>query len=172
MKRMIRRLAMGLLGVGLSVGLLVGVLVSGAGPAAGQDYARLKSLTIDTLKGDSKLGRMVLPILLSGLGLTPEQKHEVQEIVADHRGPLENLFRQLQDANKELANQLLMANEINIEDVAPHVQRVSRLREQILLEGLTAVLEVRDVLTLEQLEKAAALKDQIRILHGVATGEE
>lgn len=154
--------------------IVAGVLVVGlwTGQAPGQEYDTLKSLAIDTLKGNSKLGKMVLPILLGGLELNPEQKHDVQEIVAYHRGPLENLFQQLQDANKELANQLLVAQEIGIEDVAPQVQRVSRLREEIFLEGLTAVLEVRDILTPEQLEKAAVLKNQIRALRDAATGEE
>ena len=163
---------LGFLRLGLVVGVLVGILGGVAGPAAGQDYDRLKSLAIEALKGDSKLGQLVLPILLSGLGLSPEQKLDVQEIIASHRKPLENLFRQLRDANKELAHQLLVANKISLEDVAPHVQRVSRLREEILLEGLTAVLEVREVLTPEQLEKAAALKDQVRALQGAVAGEE
>ena len=140
-----------------------------AGPTAGQDYETMKSLALDALKGDSKLGQMVLPILLGGLGLSPEQKAEVQEIVAYHRGPLEGLFRQLQDANKELANQLLVGKGVSLEDVTPQVQRIARLREEILLEGVTAVLEVRDVLTPEQLEQAIVLKEQLRALRGSET---
>ena len=157
-KSLIRSVAIGLLIVSLW-----------AGPTAGQDYETMKSLALDALKGDSKLGQMVLPILLGGLGLSPEQKAEVQEIVAYHRGPLEGLFRQLQDANKELANQLLVGKGVSLEDVTPQVQRIARLREEILLEGVTAVLEVRDVLTPEQLEQAIVLKEQLRALRGSET---
>ena len=151
----------------LAIGLLLVSLW--AGPTAGQDYGTLKSLALDALKGDSKLGKMVLPILLGGLGLSPEQKTEVQKVVAYHRGPLEELFRQLQAANKELASQLLVAEGLSLEDVTPQVQRISRLREEILLQGLTAVLEVRGVLTPEQLERAVALKEQLRSLGGSGT---
>ena len=158
MKSLLRNVAMGLLIMSLS-----------SSPAIGQDYQTLKSLALDALKGDSKLGQMVLPILLGGLGLSPEQKTEVQDIVAYHRGPLEGLFRQLQDANKELANQLLVAQGVSLEEITPQVQRIARLREEILLEGVTAVLEVRDVLTPEQLEQASVLKEQLRALRGSET---
>jgi Spy/CpxP family protein refolding chaperone len=43
---------------------------------------------------------------------------------------------------------------------------VSHIREQLLNEGLTVVLEVRQVLTPEQRAKAAQLREQLRTLQG------
>ena len=51
-------------------------------------------------------------------------------------------------------------------DVAPMAERVSQIREQLLHEGLTVVLQVRQVLTPEQRTKAARLREQLRTLQG------
>jgi Spy/CpxP family protein refolding chaperone len=105
-------------------------------------------------------------LLLKGVGLTTEQKQQVRDIFLAHRGNLETLFRELQVANTALTKTLFAAEEIGPADIAPYAERVTRLRQQLLHEGLTVVLEVRQVLTLEQRAKAARLRDQLRTLQG------
>jgi Spy/CpxP family protein refolding chaperone len=155
--------------------VVVGVLLLGfwTVPALGQASSVLESLAKKSSEGEG-LGAL-LPLLLKGIGLTPEQGQRVKEIVASHREPLEALFRQLQAANADLANKIIVADEIRAEDLAPQIQRITQLREQLLLEGLYAVLEVREVLTPEQRAKAVQLKDQIqsfgKTLGGAAEGK-
>lgn len=155
--------------------VVVGVLLVSflAAPAPGQEQSVLESLAKKSSEGEG-LGTL-LPLLLKGIGLTSEQGQRVKEIVASHREPLQALFTQLQAANADLANKIIVADKIKAEDLAPQIQRITQLREQLLLEGLSAVLEVREVLTPEQRAKAVQLKDQIqslgKTLGGTAAGE-
>jgi Spy/CpxP family protein refolding chaperone len=151
-------------------GLLLGLW---AARASGQESSVLESLAKKSSEGEG-LGAL-LPLLLKGIGLTPEQGQRVKEIVASHREPLQTLFIQLQAANADLANKIIVADGIKAEDLAPQIQRITQLREQLLLEGLSAVLQVREVLTPEQRAKAVQLKNQIqslgKTLGGTAEGK-
>jgi Spy/CpxP family protein refolding chaperone len=131
-------------------------------PVAGQDLGGLESLVTGTTQGNSP-GTMLL-LLLKGIGLTAEQKLRVKDIMVTHRGKLEDLFQELQVANAALTNTLLTSGELNAADVAPSAERVSSIREQLLNEGLTVVLEVRRVLTPAQRAKAARLREQWQAL--------
>jgi len=142
-------------------------LTLGVVPVAGQDQP-LESLG-KRLAGGESLGQL-LPLLLKGVGLSPEQGQRVQQIIASHRETLQSLFGQLQAANAALANKLIVPEEVKAEDLAPQVQRITELREQLLLEGLQAVLEVRSVLTPEQRAKAVQLKGQLQALGKTAGG--
>jgi len=141
--------------------LMVGLWVTLVG---GQDLDELESLVTGSSRGDGP-GTLVL-LLLKGIGLTAEQKQQVKEIFVARRHKLEDLFRELQVANAALTKTLLTADEIGPADIAPYAERVIRLRQQLLQEGLTVVLEVRQVLTPEQRAKAARLRDQLETLQG------
>ncbi len=149
--------------------VIVGLLLLGLWvvPVAGQEQT-LTSLAKGASGGDS-LGQL-LPLLLKEIGLTPEQTQHVQQIIASHRGTLQLLFGQLQVANADLANKLIVPEEVKAENLAPQVQRITELREQLLLEGLQAVLEMRAVLTPEQRAKAVQLKEQIQALRQTTSG--
>lgn len=131
---------------------------------AAQDLGGLESLITEGAQSSSP-GTM-LRLLLKGIGLTAEQKSQVKDILVNHRGRLESLFQELQVANVELTNTLLDPDDIGVADVAPVAERVSHIREQLLHEGLTVVLQVRQVLTPEQRAKAARLREQLRTLQG------
>ena len=140
------------------------VLSLWAAPVTGQDLGGLESLATGTTQGNNP-GTMLL-LLLKSIGLTAEQKLQVKEILVTHRGKLELLFQELQAANAALTNTLLAPDDIGSADVAPAAERVSQIREQLLNEGLTVVLEVRRILTPAQRAKAAKLRDQLRTLQG------
>jgi Spy/CpxP family protein refolding chaperone len=146
--------------------LMIGlVLLSPWAPrVAAQDLGGLESLI--TGGAQSTGPGAMLRLLLKGVGLTPEQKVQVKDILLTHRDKLASLFEELQVANAELTNTLLAPDDIEVADVAPVADRVSRIREQLLHEGLTVVLEIRQVLTSEQRAKAAQLREQLRALQG------
>lgn len=106
----------------------------------------------------------VLPVLLRGVRLTDEQRTQVRKIMSSHRPTFEKLFKQLREAQEETANKLLAGGKIQEQDLAPQVQRMVQLRSQLAQEGLKSVLEVRGILTPEQLAKAAKVKQRIDAL--------
>jgi Spy/CpxP family protein refolding chaperone len=107
---------------------------------------------------------MMLPLLLKGVGLTAEQQTRVQGVMKAHRTTLHTLFQQLQAAHEEMANKLFVPGAIQAEDLTPQVQRIAQLRDQLMQEGLKVTLEVRGVLTAEQLTKAAEIKQRMQTL--------
>ncbi len=131
---------------------------------AGQDLGGLESLITGGAQSNGP-GTM-LRLLLKGVGLTPEQKVQVKNILGAHGERLRSLFEDLQVANAELTNTLLTPDDIGVTDVAPVADRVSRIREQLLHEGLTVVMEIRQVLTPEQRAKAVRLREQLNALEG------
>jgi Spy/CpxP family protein refolding chaperone len=137
--------------VGLS---LWGVTVDGH-PRAGMGPGRMM--------GD--MPGMMLPLVLKGIDLTDEQEKRVHEIMQAHRATFRTLFREVQAAQEEVADKLLAPGELRAEDLTTPIQRVAQLREQLMQEGLKVALEVRGVLTPEQLTKAAELKERMRALH-------
>jgi Spy/CpxP family protein refolding chaperone len=108
---------------------------------------------------------MMLPLVLKGIDLTAEQEKQVHEIMEVHRATFRTLFSELQVAHKDVADKLFAPGTLGVEDLATQMQRVTQLREQLMQEGLKVALEVRGVLTPEQLAKAAELKDRMRALH-------
>jgi periplasmic protein CpxP/Spy len=107
---------------------------------------------------------MALPLLLRGAKLTPEQKAQVQQIMANHRGRFRDLFSKLRATQDQMANKLFSAERLQEADLAPQVQEISQLRNQLAEQGLKVVLEIRGVLTPEQLAKASQLKSQMQSL--------
>jgi len=108
---------------------------------------------------------MLIPLVLKGVELTPEQETRVQEIMAAHRATLRTLFQQMRETHEELSAKLFAPGDVQAADLTPYMQRLAQLREQLMQEGLNAALEVRGVLTAEQLAQAAALKDRMKALH-------
>jgi Spy/CpxP family protein refolding chaperone len=106
-----------------------------------------------------------LPLLLKAANLTADQKAQVHQIMANHRASLRDLFGQLRLSQDQMANKLLSVGKLQEADLAPHVQQISQLRNQLAEEGLRVVLEIRDILTPEQIAKASQLKLQMQSLH-------
>ena len=108
---------------------------------------------------------IALPLLLRGANLTADQKSQVQQIMANHRATFRDLFGQLRAAQDQMANKLFSAGRLQEADLAPQVQQIAQVRNQLAEEGLRVVLEIRGVLTPEQLAKASQLKSQMQSLH-------
>ena len=113
---------------------------------------------------------MMLPLVLKGIDLTDAQEQQVRKIMAAHRATFRTLFGELQVAHKDVADKLFAPGEVQTEDLTTQVQRVAQLREQLMQEGLKVALEVRGILTPEQLAKAADLKERMRALHAEMRG--
>ncbi len=104
---------------------------------------------------------MMLPLVLRHADLTPEQTDQVHKIMQANHGTLRTLFKQLQAANEDLANKLFAAGSVQAPDLAPQVQHITQLRQQLMDQGIKTALAIRAVLKPEQLAKVAQLKARL-----------
>jgi Spy/CpxP family protein refolding chaperone len=140
-------------------GVLVGVLLlAAAGPALAQAPGRESSMRGGG-RGDGELWLMI-----RASNLTPEQQTRVRAILSAHRKSASPLVEQLRQAQQELGTKLLAPGQVQAADLQPQLQRISQLRDQLAQDSAAAALEVRAVLTPEQLARVAQTKDRLKQL--------
>jgi Spy/CpxP family protein refolding chaperone len=104
-------------------------------------------------------GELWLMIRAANLG--PEQQATVRGILSAHRAATRPLIDQLRQAQQELGAKLLAPGPLQPADLQPQLGRISQLRDQLAQDGAQAALEVRAVLTPEQLARAAQTKERL-----------
>jgi Spy/CpxP family protein refolding chaperone len=105
-----------------------------------------------------------MPIRLLVRQMTPEQRRQVRGILAGSRAEMGGIAEQLRAAHDALADKMLGPGNVTDADVAPLVQRVATLHQQLVEKGARVMLQVRAVATPEQLAKAAQTKGKLRSL--------
>ena len=108
---------------------------------------------------------MMLPLLLRSANLTPEQEAQVQKIMADRRAQTRALVGEMRAAQGALLDKLFAAGDVKADDLKPELDRLTRARQQLMDHAVTTALDVRKVLTPEQLARTAKIKDRMRALH-------
>ena len=71
------------------------------------------------------------------------------------------IVAQLRGAQAELGQKLLAPGPVQAADLQPLLQRIGQLRAQLAQDSATAALEVRAVLTPEQLARVAQTKERL-----------
>jgi Spy/CpxP family protein refolding chaperone len=109
------------------------------------------------------MGRTVGELWLNirAAGLTPEQQAKVRGILSTHRTTTRPLIEQLRQTQQELGAKLLAPGPLQPADLQPQLGRIGQLRDQLAQDGAQAALEVRAVLTPEQLARAAQAKERL-----------
>jgi Spy/CpxP family protein refolding chaperone len=108
---------------------------------------------------------MLLPMILGKLDLSADQQTKVHAILEAHRPVLQGLFPQLRTAHEQLNAKLFQAGPLKPEDLAPYLDTVTKLKQQVMQEGIKVALDLRGVLTTDQLAKAAEIHDRLQALH-------
>src|SRR5712692_2407115 len=103
-------------------------------------------------------------LLLRGAHLTPEQDVKIQAILTARRAVSRALVEQLRQAQNGLTDKLFASGAVKESDLQPQLQQIAQLRDQLLRESAGVALEVRALLTPEQLSRVAQVKDRIRQL--------
>lgn len=106
---------------------------------------------------------MMLPAMLQGVGLTAEQRAQVRTILQRHHATLGGLFAKLREANQAVADALI-APDVAPDAVTAKLDEAIAVRAELMRAGLAIALEVRALLTPEQLAKAATVKTRMREL--------
>ena len=137
--------------------LVIGVMVMGLSvrPANAQHHPML---------GEMDRGPWMFLLLFKGAALTPNQETRVRAILAAHRANARDLVRQLRTAREGMVDKLFAPGAVAAGDLEPLRQQIAQLEEQLSQDRLAAALEIRALLTPEQLAKAQKLKDRVREL--------
>lgn len=99
---------------------------------------------------------------LRAAGLSEEQRTQVRQILSNHRESFRELGGQLREARQQIASTLLSPGPVSEADLAPYAQQITQLRDQLAQERLRVALEIRDVLTPEQLTKVSEHISQMK----------
>ena len=116
------------------------------------------------LRGAGGRGDGELWLMIRAANLTPEQQARVRAILSAHRATARPLIEQLRQAQQELGGKLLAPGPVQAADLQPQLQRIGQLRDQLAQDSASAALEVRGVLTSEQLARVAQTKERLRQL--------
>jgi Spy/CpxP family protein refolding chaperone len=142
---------------GLAMALMLGTALLGSVPPA---FAQMRP----ERGGWGRDGGTALPLLIRAAKLTPEQDEKVRAILTNHRTVSRNTVEQLRRAQDELADKLLGAAPVQVADLQPLLKQIAALREQLLRDSAQIALEVRSVLTPEQLERAGQVRGRMKQL--------
>jgi Spy/CpxP family protein refolding chaperone len=102
---------------------------------------------------------------LHGITLSDAQKAQVQQIHKAAWTQMKPIMEQMRSIHEQVANQLLAAGRVTAEQFTPMVQQEEALKSQIDSIHLNEMLQLRGVLTPEQLAQAAATHTKLEALH-------
>ncbi len=114
--------------------------------------------------GGGDFGGPLLPFMLHAANLTADQKTQVQQIVSSHRPTMRGVVQQLRQTQQQLADRLVAPGTLQPADLQDLTQQIAQLRGQLLQESTQVALEVRAVLTPDQLTRVAQTRAQMRQL--------
>jgi len=105
------------------------------------------------------------PFLLEKLDLTDGQKSQLQQIQENHHATFKALIGEIHALRAQVGEKFFAPGAVQSGDFTAQLARAAELRQQLIQEGFTAALEIRAVLTEEQLTKANELRKKFQALH-------
>jgi len=108
--------------------------------------------------------------LLNGLELTEAQETKVEEIKDAFWETRRAFLGELVPVWREVADKLLGPNSVTEEDVEAQIAQLVRFSDQYRRDGLKMALELRKMLTPEQLARATEITQEARSLRGELRG--
>jgi len=106
----------------------------------------------------------MLGVPLHTLNLNPDQQAQVKSILSTYRASARPIIQQLREAQGGLGDRLLAAGQLQAADLQSQLQQITQLRTQLLQLSAQATLEVRSILTPDQLSTAAQTKAKMKDL--------
>jgi Spy/CpxP family protein refolding chaperone len=103
-----------------------------------------------------------LPLLLRGVNLTEEQKTKVREIMQSQRAPLAETYNRMRAAQAELGSRLLSAENLDESQLTSLLEQTLFMQNQLSRQSFRTTLEIRNLLTPEQLAQGAKYREQLK----------
>ena len=107
---------------------------------------------------------LMLGVPLHTLNLTPDQQTQVKSILSTYRASARPIVEQLRQAQGGLGDRLLVPGQLQAADMQAQLQQISQLRTQLLQLSAQATLDVRSLLTPDQLATAAQTRAKMKDL--------
>jgi Spy/CpxP family protein refolding chaperone len=118
--------------------------------------------------GDSGLAPLMM--FLRAADLTPAQKTQVQKIEQDSRAQLGPLLKQLRSTREAIADKLAGTGAVTASDLAPLQQQAAQAQQSIEAATLSMALQIRALLTPDQLARIAAAHDKLKSIRAEMEG--
>lgn len=97
------------------------------------------------------------PRLLHALNLSADQKQQVQAIFQAHRATFKQLAASERTARGAIADAMFGTNAVTQQALDPLVQQEAQARTALMNERLAVALQVRGILTPDQIQKASTI---------------
>lgn len=102
---------------------------------------------------------------LHGIQLTETQRTQVHQLIAADRQQSRPIEQQLHALHKQITDAMLGTGTLNTAELTAWSQKVAELRAQLDGNRLSTAIQVRALLTADQLTKAATIHQQLETLH-------
>ncbi len=103
--------------------------------------------------------------LFRGVAMSDAQRDEIRKIEQAGWTQAKGAFSQMRSVHEQVMARLLAPGSVSEADLAPLVQQEQALRAQLDEQRLASALQMRQVLTPQQLAQAAAQHEQLESLH-------
>lgn len=103
--------------------------------------------------------------MLQGVSLTSEQQSAIDAILKSLQQNAQPLLDQLHTERQQLMTKLVSSGEVSLSDLTPLEQETAQTQQQLEQDALKAALQVRAVLTAEQLSTAAQNQQKLEQIH-------
>ena len=102
---------------------------------------------------------------LHGVNLTDAQKTQIHDIMKSSFASMKPLMEQARTLHEQQATTFLSAGAVTAESLKPTLAKEEALRTQIDAARIDTMLQIRSLLTPEQLAQAASVHSQMEALH-------
>lgn len=103
--------------------------------------------------------------ILHSLKLTDAQKQQVHKIMHESWQQSHQLFEQLRSVHEQIASQIFSTGSVTQDQFTPLLQQQAQLEQQLAAQHIQLALQIRAVLTPEQLAQASTLHSKLEALH-------
>jgi Spy/CpxP family protein refolding chaperone len=106
-----------------------------------------------------------LPMFLRAANLRPDQHARAQKILDHNHAAFAHLFDQIHDSKGQLDEQLFAAGTVNKEAIEKSSKQLAQLQAQLADLELQTALQIRAILTPDQLSRVAEFHSKLESLH-------
>ncbi|MGH7848383.1 MAG: Spy/CpxP family protein refolding chaperone [Candidatus Binatia bacterium] len=103
-----------------------------------------------------------LRALLRGVNLTGEQKTKMQEILQSQRSGLQDTYNRMRATQNEIGKRLLSAENLDESQLTTLLEQTLFLQNQLARRSFRTMLDIRNLLTAEQLAQGAKYREQLK----------
>jgi Spy/CpxP family protein refolding chaperone len=103
--------------------------------------------------------------ILRGVDLTDSQQTQVHQLMKSTWSQMKPVMEQMHSIHEQIIGDLTGSANVSQEQLAPLMQQEEQLRSQIDAAKISTALQIRGLLTPEQLTKAASIHQQLSALH-------